>query len=110
MLVTLKKEKIFALTIPGKVQSYMACAKPIIACLEGEGARVITESEAGFVCQPEDADSLATAILQMYRMEPEKRSILGLNARKYYEENFERDRLIKQFNDIIEEIKTDWHK
>lgn len=110
MLVTLKREEIFALTIPGKVQSYMACAKPIIACLEGEGARVIRESEAGIVCQPEDSDSLVSAILQMYRMRPEERSILGLNSRKYYENNFERDRLIEQFNDIIEEIKTNWRK
>lgn len=110
MLVTLKREEIFALTIPGKVQSYMACAKPIIACLEGEGARVITESKAGIVCQPEDAESLATAILQMYQMKPEERSILGMNARNYYENNFERDRLIKQFNGLIEEIKKDYHK
>jgi len=110
MLVTLKREKIFALTIPGKIQSYMACGKPIIACLEGEGARVIRESQAGIVCQPEDSDSLVSAILQMYRMRPEERSILGLNARKYYENNFERGRLIEQFNGIIEEIKTDWRK
>lgn len=107
MLVTLKREEIFALTIPGKVQSYMACAKPIIACLEGEGARVISESHAGIVCPSEDSDSLVSAILNIYRMEPEERSILGLNARKYYENNFERDRLIKQFNDIIEETRTD---
>lgn len=110
MLVTLKKEDIFALTIPGKVQSYMACAKPIIACLEGEGARVVRESQAGIVCQPEDSDSLVTAILQMYRMRPEEMSILGQNARKYYENNFERDRLIEQFSDIIKEIKIDWCK
>lgn len=110
MLVTLKREEIFALTIPGKVQSYMACAKPIIACLEGEGARVIKESAAGIVCDPEDSDSLVLAIRQMYQMKSEELSILGQNARKYYENNFERDRLIKQFNDIIEDVKMDWHK
>ena len=107
MLVTLKREEIFALTIPGKVQSYMACAKPIIACLEGEGARVVKESQSGIVCQPEDADGLVIAILQMYRMQPEERSVFGSNARKYYENNFERDMLIEQFNDIIKEIKSD---
>ena len=44
LLVTLKDEPIFALTIPSKIQSYLACAKPLIACLNGEGARVVDEA------------------------------------------------------------------
>ena len=44
LLVSLKKDPIFSLTIPNKVQSYMACGKPIIASLEGEGKRIIEES------------------------------------------------------------------
>ena len=47
MLVSLKKEPIFALTVPCKIQAYLACGKPIIASLEGEGARIVEEASAG---------------------------------------------------------------
>jgi glycosyltransferase involved in cell wall biosynthesis len=40
LLVSLADEPIFAVTIPSKVQSYLACAKPIVAALNGEGATV----------------------------------------------------------------------
>ncbi len=44
LLVTLKPEPIFALTIPSKVQAYLACGRPIVAALDGEGARVVREA------------------------------------------------------------------
>jgi len=64
LLVTLKNEEIFKFTIPAKIQSYLSCAKPIIASLDGEGARIIEESGAGFSCQPEDHESLAQLVLK----------------------------------------------
>jgi colanic acid biosynthesis glycosyl transferase WcaI len=90
MVVTLKRDPIFALTIPGKIQSYMACAKPIIASLDGEGARLIEESGGGLSCPAEDADALATAVLTMYRMTSADRERMGHNARTYCESNFDR--------------------
>lgn len=96
MLVTLKDEPIFALTVPGKIQSYLACAKPIVAALNGEGARVIREAKAGFAGPAEDAKELAKNIVSMYEMDQEARASMGANARKYYEGNFERDMLISK--------------
>lgn len=90
MLVTLKRDPIFALTIPGKIQSYMACAKPIIASLDGEGARLVVESGGGLSCPAEDADALATAVLTTYRMTSTDRERMGQNARTYCESNFDR--------------------
>ena len=49
LLVTLKRDPIFSLTIPGKLQSYLACGRPVVAALDGEGARVIKESGTGLV-------------------------------------------------------------
>ena len=68
MLVTLKKEYIFSLTIPSKVQSYLACAKPIIAAIDGEGARIIKEAGAGIACPAENPYALASAVLKIHRM------------------------------------------
>ena len=89
MLVTLRKEPIFALTIPAKVQAYMASARPIIAALDGEGARTIEEAGAGLVCPSENAEMLAETVLKVYHMDQVQRKKMAMNGRKYFEENFE---------------------
>jgi hypothetical protein len=38
LLVTLGSAPLFALTIPSKVQSYLAAGRPIVGALDGEGA------------------------------------------------------------------------
>jgi colanic acid biosynthesis glycosyl transferase WcaI len=106
MLVSLKDDKNIALTIPSKVQSYLACAKPIIASLGGEGARIIEESMSGFSCQPENPDALAKLVLKMYHMEKAERQAMGINGRKYFENNFERGMLINRLDKIFKELLT----
>lgn len=106
MLVTLKREPIFALTIPSKVQSYLACAKPIIAALDGEGARIIEESGAGLTCPAENPLALADAVLKMYRMTEADRQSIGLRGRSYFELHFERTMLL----DRLDEWMKDLHK
>lgn len=94
MLVTLRKDPIFALTIPAKVQSYLACSRPIVAALDGEGARVVEESGAGLVCPAEDPQSLAKTILTVYNMKREEREEMALRGRTYFENNFKSDILL----------------
>lgn len=98
MLATLKKEPIFALTIPAKIQSYMACARPVIAALDGEGARVVEESGAGFACPAEDPEALAKTVLRMYNLSVAERETMGRFGREYFEKNFERHLLLKQLD------------
>jgi len=105
LLVTLKDEEIFSFTIPAKVQSYLACAKPIIASLSGEGARVIQESGAGFSCPPENPDALAKMVLKMYHMDERERHSIGLKGRRYFENNFEREMLLEQLNKILKDAE-----
>ncbi len=96
MLVTLKANPIFSLTIPSKVQSYLAFGKPVIAALDGEGARVINESGAGVTCASSDADALAGIIFSIYRKEPNARREIGLNGMRYYREHFEYNMLMNR--------------
>jgi glycosyltransferase involved in cell wall biosynthesis len=104
MLVTLKKEPIFALTIPAKIQSYMACARPIIAALDGEGARVVSEAEAGYTCPAESPGALAKAVLRMYNTSSVEREAMGRRGREYFERHFERSLLLKQLNSWIKDL------
>lgn len=104
LLVTLKKEPIFALTIPGKVQSYLACAKPIVAALDGEGSELVREAGAGLTCPAEDADALAEAVLTMYRMPAERREAMGQSGIRYHQANFARDMLIDRLEGWMREV------
>lgn len=104
LLVTLKRDPIFSLTIPGKIQSYLACEKPIVAALDGEGARVIKESGAGLTVPAEDADALAAAVLEMYRARPEERAEMGRRGRAYFKKHFEREKLLDRLEGWMKEL------
>ena len=105
LLVTLLEQPIFALTIPSKVQSYLACGKPIVAALSGEGARIIREAEAGLTPPPEDPLALANAVLAMYNMPAEVRRAMGLRGRIYFETHFERMLLLERLDLWMNEVK-----
>src|SRR5207253_1176327 len=95
MLVSLTNTPIFSLTLPSKVQAYMASAKPILAMLNGEGARVISEANAGLSCPAENAELLAETVIQFYRTSPEHRQQLGQNGYEYFKKYFEEATVIK---------------
>ena len=101
LIVSLKKEPIFSLTIPSKVQSYMACGKPIIASLDGEGARIIEEAKAGFISEAEDTFALKDSISKAMALSPSELLQLGINARNYFENEFERSQLIDRLELIL---------
>jgi len=105
MLVTLKNDPVFSLTIPAKIQSYLACGRPIIAALDGEGARVVEEAGAGFVCQSGAPQELAQAVLKMYETPKREREKMGASGRAYYEANFDRDMLLDRLETWMKETK-----
>ena len=101
LLVSLKKSRIFSLTIPSKVQSYLACGKPIVGALDGEGAKVIRDSNSGLVASSGDCKQLADKIFELYKMSEKERYLLGKNAREYFDNNFERENLIDKLIKIL---------
>jgi len=101
MLVTLKKEPIFELTVPAKLQAYMACGKPILTMLDGEGSRIVQEAEAGFVCNSGDAENLAKNVLKTYKKSAQERDELGQNALSYYKKVFERNKLFTEVENLF---------
>lgn len=104
LLVSLKSNPVFALTLPAKIQSYMACGRPILACLEGEGAKIIQESGAGISCLSGDYESLAEAVLKMYNYSEIERKEMGLKGRAYFEKHFTRNILLAQFDRWIHDL------
>lgn len=103
LLVTLRNEPIFSLTIPTKIQSYLACARPIVAALNGEGARVIEESGSGIAVHAGSAAALADAVSRLYRLPAFERESMGRRGRAYFEREFERSVLISRLEQWFQE-------
>lgn len=101
LVISLKKSDIFSRTIPGKLQSYFACGKPIIASLNGVGADIIKESDSGFVGSSESVEELVEAIVRLYNTPLHEQKRMGLNARKYFEQEFERENLLDKLEIIL---------
>ncbi len=104
LLVTLKPDPAFELTIPSKVQAYLAAARPIIAALDGEGARVVEEAGAGFCSAAGDAGALAASILRMARLPLAERQAMGMRGRSYFNRHFAPERLVDELADHFKQV------
>jgi glycosyltransferase involved in cell wall biosynthesis len=104
LLVTLTDRLIFAATVPNKIQAYLAAGRPIIACLNGEGANLVVEAGAGFATPAEDAQALAETVLQLYKLSPEARNQMGENGRKYYQAHFDHERLVEELIGYLQSV------
>ncbi len=104
LLVTLADQPIFAATVPNKVQAYLAAGRPIVACLNGEGARLVVEAGAGFDAAAENPEALANAIHKLHGMSPTERERLGMNGRAYYRKHFDHEKLVRDLIGHLQEV------
>lgn len=103
MLVTLAADPVLSLTLPGKVQSYMAVGKPIIGAIDGETQNVIKESECGFCGAADDAEALAENVKKFIESETDRKA-MGKNARKFYEEHFQTELFMNKLEDELKRL------
>jgi glycosyltransferase involved in cell wall biosynthesis len=101
LLVSLKDELIFNVTVPAKLQAYLCTKKPILGMLNGEGAAIINDANCGLSVNAGDSNGLAEKILKLYEMSNEERNILGGNGFKYFEENFTMSKCIDNLEFIL---------
>lgn len=88
LILPLIDDPLFEITIPSKAQFYLAMGRPILACLRGEAADVITNRGAGLAVAPQDVAAVAAGMVQMARLSPEERAAMGQRARATYEAEF----------------------
>lgn len=105
MLVSLKDEPIFGLTIPGKLQSYLAAGVPVVAMLNGEGADVVRRHRAGLTCPAGDSAGLAEAVLKMAALSAEERSQMGKNGLAATADEFDRSKLMTRIEQVLLTLK-----
>jgi colanic acid biosynthesis glycosyl transferase WcaI len=101
LLVSLKDDPIFAMTIPGKLQAYLAAGIPVLAMLDGEGAEVIRNGGAGLACPAGDHRALAEDVLKLSSMPVAERRTMGMNGIALSKEEFGRTKLIDQLENWL---------
>lgn len=106
LLVSLKKDPTFSMTIPGKVQSYLAAGRPVIGMLDGEGADVIKRAGAGLVSPAGDSAALAQSIKQFAETSPEERRQMGKQGQAFAKAEFDRNTLVTRLLNLLEESIT----
>lgn len=103
MLVTLKDNLIFNLTAPAKIQAYMSAGKPIVAMLNGEGARIVEAAECGFSTNAGNSDGLAKLIRALYNMNKEELHRLGRNGCRFGRQHFDFSSRIDHLCELMNE-------
>ena len=106
LLVSLKDEPIFSMTIPSKLQTYLAAGKPVLGMINGEGAMVIKESGSGVVCSAGNATELAGLVLKLSVLSSEQLEDMGRKGLEYSKREFDRSNLISRLEMMFEQIKN----
>ena len=104
LLILLKKDPLFEITIPGKTTAYMACARPIICSIAGDAADIVKNAGAGLTCPPEDPIALAQAVRDLYAMPVQQREAMGQAGRKAFLEQFARMALVERYESLFSDL------
>lgn len=107
MIVTMQKDPIISLTLPGKIQSYMAAGKPIIGAIDGEAKRIIAKSQCGMCADAEDVEGLATCVREFVLSD---KKAFAKNSIRYYDKHFTKLKFVSRFQGILSEMLTQSEK
>lgn len=100
--LSFQDNKLFNMTLPAKLQTYLACGTPILAAAGGESAQLVGENHIGFVCKPQ-LEALVETARQAAAMSRQEHDAMSRAARAYYETHFTMDRLVTVLEEMMEE-------
>lgn len=104
LLIHLKRDPLFEITIPSKTTAYLACGRPILAAVAGDAAEVVREANAGVVCPPQDPEALAASVRVLHKMSRAEREAFGQAGRAAFLQNFTRSRLLERYQELFHQV------
>jgi glycosyltransferase involved in cell wall biosynthesis len=104
LLVHLKDDPLFSITIPSKTQAYLAAGKPILMAVRGDAAAIVERAGAGVTCPPEDPAALVTALERLHAMGPRARAEMGQSGRRFYAQHLSVDAGVDRFVSVFERV------
>ena len=100
LLLILRRDPLFEITIPSKVYEYMAAGKPILCSVGGEAARLVAQARCGISIVPSDGAALARTVERL-RQTPALCRDMGENGKRCARERFSRDRLMADYAELV---------
>lgn len=107
LLVHLRDDPLFRITIPHKIFTYLASGKPVLAAVAGDVAAVVESAHAGLTCPPGDPGALADTVRRFYGMSLDARNALGQNGRRAACEAYSKSYLVGQIAAMLETVVAD---
>jgi glycosyltransferase involved in cell wall biosynthesis len=104
LLVHLRPDPLFDITIPSKTQAYMCAGKPILMAVRGDAAELVREAGAGVLAEPGDPQSIAEAVRKLARLPPRERQELGQRGRRFYQERLSVASGVEQFAELFARV------
>lgn len=98
--LSFKESKLLDLTIPAKVQTYLACGTPILCAASGASAKIVEEADCGFVCK-QKAEDVVWAVQKL--LASENLPAMRENAKGYFESHFDMGLLVDKLEQMMEE-------
>jgi lipopolysaccharide/colanic/teichoic acid biosynthesis glycosyltransferase len=106
LLVHLRKDPLFEITIPSKTQAYMAVGKPLLMAVDGDAADLIREARGGVIASSEDPQGLAAAAESLASMRPEALASMGARAQRHYNEHLSLQVGVERFGALFKRVGT----
>jgi glycosyltransferase involved in cell wall biosynthesis len=104
LLVHLKDDPLFRITIPSKTQAYFAAGKPVLMAVLGDSAELVSDARAGMVVPPEDSVAIAEAVRKFSALTAEQRAEMGENGRAYYQSHMSLKAGVDRFETIFRSL------
>jgi glycosyltransferase involved in cell wall biosynthesis len=108
-LVPLAPLAVFQETVPSKLFEIMACERPLLASLEGEGRAIVEASGGGLVRRPGDPAGIADGIRVLRASSEAERARMGAAGRAYVQEHYSRAALADRYLEILQSTQRPAH-
>lgn len=102
LIVHLRDEPLFRVTVPSKTQAYLLAGRPIVMAVRGDAAELVERAGAGVVVPPEDAGALAEALLRLADLPPSAREAMGRAGRRWYDSELSLRRGVERLERVLE--------
>lgn len=102
LLVHLRKDPLFEITIPSKTQAYMAVGKPLLMAVDGDASLLVKQSKGGVVSESENPEALAQAAQALADNSTQSLVTMGKQAKEFYKQNLGLAVGVRRFAELFE--------
>jgi len=102
LLVHLKDDPLFEITIPSKTQAYLMAGRPVLMGVRGDAADLVRQAAAGVTFEPGQPEQLEGGVRHLMAMSNADRSSLGVNGAAFYRDNLAMAAGAKRFEAVLD--------